>query len=123
MKNNVPRYLIINFSKADNNEYASDDDVLSISQMLLDQNKEAYEVLAKWKTNQRPNIDAPYIADKANWWQSLVWRPFPMGYRTSKNSTQRLDFYHGAGECEKRGYAHDGHTPIKFQVYELLITL
>ena len=47
MKNNVPRYLIIDFSKADNNEYASDDDVLSISQMLLDQNKEAYEVLAK----------------------------------------------------------------------------
>ena len=47
MKNNVPRYLIIAFSKADNNEYASDDDVLSISQMLLDQNKEAYEVLAK----------------------------------------------------------------------------
>lgn len=47
MKNNVPRYLIIDFSKADNNEYASGDDVLSISQMLLDQNKEAYEVLAK----------------------------------------------------------------------------
>ena len=41
-----------------------------------------------------------------------------MGYRTSKNSTQRLDFYHGAGECEKRGYAHDGHTPIKFQFNE-----
>ena len=49
MKNNVPRYLIIDFSKADNNEYASDDDVLGISKMLLDQNKEAYEVLAKWK--------------------------------------------------------------------------
>ena len=47
MKNNVPRYLIIDFSKADSNEYASDDDVLSISRMLLDQNKEAYEVLAK----------------------------------------------------------------------------
>ena len=47
MKNNVPRYLIIDFSKVDNNEYASDDDVLGISKMLLDQNKEAYEVLAK----------------------------------------------------------------------------
>ena len=46
-----------------------------------------------------------------------------MGYRTSKNSTQRLDFYHGAGECEKRGYAHDGHTPIKFQFKLLIVSL
>lgn len=42
MKNNVPRYLIIDFSKADNNESASDDDVLGISKMLLDQNKCAF---------------------------------------------------------------------------------
>ena len=45
LKNNVPRYLIIDFSKADKD--ASDEDVLSISKQLMEQNKEAYEVLAK----------------------------------------------------------------------------
>ena len=49
LKNNVPRYLIIDFSKANDDIVASDDDVLSISKKLIAQNKEAYEVLAKWK--------------------------------------------------------------------------
>lgn len=57
LKNNVPRYLIIDFSKADKDFTASDEDVLSISKQLMEQNKEAYEVLAKqcnWqKTAQR----------------------------------------------------------------------
>ena len=47
LKNNVPRYLIIDFSKANADIVASDDDVLSISKKLIAQNKEAYEVLAK----------------------------------------------------------------------------
>ncbi len=47
LKNNVPRYLVIDFSKADEDTVASDEDVLSISKRLLAQNKEAYEVLAK----------------------------------------------------------------------------
>ena len=47
LKNNVPRYLVIDFSKADKDILASDEDVRSISQKLLAQNKEAYEVLAK----------------------------------------------------------------------------
>ena len=47
LKNNVPRYLVIDFSKADEDIIASDDDVLSISKKLMAQNKEAYEVLAK----------------------------------------------------------------------------
>ncbi len=47
LKNNVPRYLVIDFSKADESAVASDEDVLSISKRLLAQNKEAYEVLAK----------------------------------------------------------------------------
>ena len=38
LKNNVPRYLVSEFSKAD---------VLAISKRLLKKNKEAYEVLAK----------------------------------------------------------------------------
>lgn len=47
LKNNVPRYLVIDFSKADEDTIASDDDVLSISKKLMAQNKEAYEVLSK----------------------------------------------------------------------------
>ena len=47
LKNNVPRYLVIDFSKAEQETTASDEDVLSISKRLMEQNKEAYEVLAK----------------------------------------------------------------------------
>lgn len=47
LKNNVPRYLVRDFSKADKDMIASDEDVLSISKKLMAQNKEAYEVLAK----------------------------------------------------------------------------
>ena len=47
LKNNVPRYLVIDFSKAYKYMIASDDDVLSISKQLMEQNREAYEVLAK----------------------------------------------------------------------------
>ena len=47
LKNNVPRYLVIEFSKAEENVIAPDEDVLAISKRLLKKNKEAYEVLAK----------------------------------------------------------------------------
>lgn len=47
LKNNVPRYLVIDFSKADNDAVASNEDVLSISKRLIEKNREAYEVLAK----------------------------------------------------------------------------
>ena len=47
LKNNVPRYLVIDFRKAEQETTASDEDVLSISKRLMEQNKEAYEVLAK----------------------------------------------------------------------------
>ena len=47
LKNNVPRYLVIDFSKADKDVIASNEDVLSISQRLIEKNKESYEVLAK----------------------------------------------------------------------------
>ena len=46
LKNNVPRYLVIEFSKAES-AVAPDEDVLAISKRLLKKNKEAYEVLAK----------------------------------------------------------------------------
>ncbi len=47
LKNNIPRYLVIDFSKAEQEITASEEDVLSISKRLMEQNKEAYEVLAK----------------------------------------------------------------------------
>ena len=47
LKNNAPRYLVIDFSKAEESAVASDEDVLTLSKRLLEQNKEAYEVLAE----------------------------------------------------------------------------
>lgn len=47
LKNNVPRYLVIDFSKAENEKSASTEDVLAISERLIRQNMEAYEVLAQ----------------------------------------------------------------------------
>lgn len=47
LKNNVPRYLVIDFSKAEKDSAASDEDILNISKRLIEQNREAYEVLAK----------------------------------------------------------------------------
>ena len=48
MKNNVPRYLVIDFNKAEQDMIAKDEDVLSISKRLIEKNVEAYEELAKW---------------------------------------------------------------------------
>lgn len=47
LKNNVPRYLIVEFSQAEQMQTASDEDVMSVSARLIAQNKQAYEVLAK----------------------------------------------------------------------------
>lgn len=47
LKNNTPRYLIIEFSQAEQLQAAENEDVMNISARLLKQNREAYEVLAK----------------------------------------------------------------------------
>ena len=47
LKNNVPRYLVVDCSKAEAEYEASDEDVFNISKRLLAKNKEAYEVLAQ----------------------------------------------------------------------------
>lgn len=47
LKNNTPRYLIIEFSQAEQLQAAEDEGVMNISARLLKQNREAYEVLAK----------------------------------------------------------------------------
>ena len=47
MKNNAPRYLLIEFSQAESMQAASDDEVLSVSSRLITKNRAAYEELAK----------------------------------------------------------------------------
>ena len=47
LKNNVPRYLIIEFGKAEETVVATDTDVLSVSRKIMAQNKESYEVLSR----------------------------------------------------------------------------
>jgi antitoxin Phd len=47
MKNNAPRYLLIEFSQAETMQAAADEDVLALSSRLIQKNREAYEVLAK----------------------------------------------------------------------------
>ena len=47
MKNNRPRYLIVNFEETDSVQMASDTDVSAISKRLIKQNRKAYEELAK----------------------------------------------------------------------------
>lgn len=47
MKNNAPRYLLIDFSQAETMQAPSDDDVLSVSSRLIAKNRAAYEALAK----------------------------------------------------------------------------
>ena len=47
LKNNVPRYLIMEFSAAEKEQLAADEDVLAVSRRLIEKNKQAYEVLAK----------------------------------------------------------------------------
>jgi len=47
LKNNAPRYLLIEFSQMEQEQIMPDEDVMSISKRILAKNKEAYEVLAK----------------------------------------------------------------------------
>jgi antitoxin Phd len=47
LKNNVPRYLVIDFNKAEKEQIAKTEDVLTLSENLIKKNMEAYEVLAK----------------------------------------------------------------------------
>ena len=47
MKNNAPRYLLIEFSQAQAMQAAADADVLAVSKRLIAKNRQAYEELAK----------------------------------------------------------------------------
>lgn len=47
LKNNTPRYLVIEFNNAEKEQIADDEDLMSISKRLIAKNRKAYEVLAK----------------------------------------------------------------------------
>ena len=47
LKNNVPRYQLMEFSQVEDEQQAKDEDILEISKRLIAKNKQAYEVLAK----------------------------------------------------------------------------
>ncbi len=47
LKNNVPRYFVMEFSAAEQEQFASDEDVMAVSKRLISKNRQAYEVLAK----------------------------------------------------------------------------
>ena len=47
LKNNVPKYMVVEFSQVEAIETASDDEVMDISKKLMKRNKKVYEVLAK----------------------------------------------------------------------------
>ena len=47
LKNNTPRYLLIEFDAAEQEQLASKEDLLAVSRRLIEKNREAYEELAK----------------------------------------------------------------------------
>ena len=47
LKNNAPRYLLIEFTKVEQEQTMPDEDVVNISRRIMEKNKEAYDVLAK----------------------------------------------------------------------------
>ena len=47
LKNNVPRYIVMEFSEVEKLQTASDEDVMSVSKKLIEKNIRAYKELAK----------------------------------------------------------------------------
>ena len=47
LKNNVPRYVVIEFSEVEKLQLAPDEDLSQISKRLIEKNMEAYKDLAK----------------------------------------------------------------------------
>ena len=47
LKNNVPRYLVIEFSQAEEEQQSDEESVLAVSKRLMKKNREAYQELPK----------------------------------------------------------------------------
>ena len=43
LKNNVPRYVLLEFSQAEQEQLAEDEDILAVSKRLIAKNRRAYE--------------------------------------------------------------------------------
>lgn len=48
LKNNNPKYVLIEYSEFENVKIADDEDIAEISKRIMNQNREAYKELAKW---------------------------------------------------------------------------
>ena len=53
LKNNSPKYIILEYSSFESYTVAEDEEVYAVSKRIMEQNKEAYEELAKWKNLQK----------------------------------------------------------------------
>lgn len=49
LKNNTPRYVILEYSQFQNDEFAEDENVEIIGQKIIQRNVEAFKELSKWK--------------------------------------------------------------------------
>lgn len=47
LKNNVPRYILLEYSQVEQEQLADDEDLLAISRRLIGKNQQAYDELAK----------------------------------------------------------------------------
>ena len=47
LKNNVPRYVLMEFSQVEDEQQAKDEDILEISKRLIAKNKQAYTFFRK----------------------------------------------------------------------------
>lgn len=48
LKNNAPRYIVLEYNQVENESEISDEELMSVSKKFIQKNKQAYEVLAKW---------------------------------------------------------------------------
>ena len=51
LKNNVPRYVLMEFSQVEDEQQAKDEDILEISKRLITKNKQAYAGAARLRNN------------------------------------------------------------------------
>lgn len=47
LKNNVPKYIVLEYKQVEKEASVSDEELLAVSKKFIDNNREAYEVLAK----------------------------------------------------------------------------
>ena len=68
LKNNVPRYLIVEFSQAETIQVSSDEDVMEISKRLIEKNRLHMRYLPNEKTDKKSDTQIAYRTHKSNRW-------------------------------------------------------